>query len=86
MLGFREPRRGHSTGPGRRRIFWPVATVGGTYRNRLLLVPHDHDVRADGCAPPDVDALCASGWELISSGVTEDGDDLLMFRHPHPAP
>jgi hypothetical protein len=59
-----------------------VGTVGTSYRNRLLLVPHGDAVAEHPSAGPDVEALRASGWELVSSTISEDGDDLLVFRHP----
>ncbi len=59
-----------------------MGTVGSSYRNRLLLVPHGDTVAEHRPAGPDVEALRASGWELVSTSISEDGDDLLVFRHP----
>jgi hypothetical protein len=63
-----------------RHIVWPVAYVGEPYGYRLYLVPHDYVSAVAGSAevPP------APGWELVSSRITQNGDEVLMFCQPVP--
>ncbi len=70
---------------------WTVAPVGEPYRYKLNLVPRDHhagDGRWAECAGKRQWAGCdrshdpMPGWELITSRVTQDGDELSLFRRP----
>jgi len=55
--------------------------VGSPYRYWLHLVPHDHPQRLDHeSSSMDAEACREAGWELVSSRVDQDGDEVLVFR------
>jgi hypothetical protein len=70
-------------GPGGRERVAPGhgGCVGTPYRYKLQLVPHERSVVGVGDQQwmNAVDPL--RGWELISSRVTDEGDELRLLRH-----
>ena len=69
-------------GPGLGSTVSAVALVGAPYRYRLHLVPHDFVERDGTEVDADSGARPVPGWELVSSRVTSDGDELSVFRRP----
>jgi hypothetical protein len=61
---------------------YPVAPVGEPYRYKLNLVPRDHLAGSSQWADCDPSHDPMPGWELITSRVTQDGDELSLFRRP----
>jgi hypothetical protein len=64
-----------------RRRFSRMVLAGSSYEYRLNLVPRDHNDPERGVVKVDVEALCATGWEFVSSRVSQEGDELSVFRH-----
>jgi hypothetical protein len=55
--------------------------VGSPYRYWLHLVPRDHPEQLDHeGSSMNAEACREAGWELVSSRVDLDGDEVLVFR------
>ncbi len=69
--------------PGWRHSVAAVGPIKTSYRYLMRLVPHAQPPSV-GSAAPVSDPVVGepAGWELISSRVTGEGDELSVFRRP----